>query len=188
MKRLSLVFTLLLAAGYVSADVVTLTNGDRLTGTVDSISGGHVLLSTDYAGHVPIKIDAIAELTTEATFDVATEQGKISGNFVVANGVQSVVGEEASTEIALASVQSAGQNNLTLGTFGSEWATRADLAANVSNGNTDTEQFSTLFETKLKRDTVEHSLTLLITSEEAEDVKTKDELDLDYGYKRFLSF
>lgn len=188
MKRLSLLLILWLAAGYVSADVVILTNGDRLTGTVDSISGGHVLLVTDYAGDVPIKIDAIAELTTEASFDVdTTEQGKISGNFVVANGAQSVVSEEASTDIALASVQSAGQNNLALGVFGSEWTTRADLAAKVSNGNTDTEQFTTLFESTLKRDTVQHSLSLLITSEEAEEEKTKDELDLDYGYKRFIS-
>ena len=187
MNRLSLVVLLWSAAGYVSADVVVLTNGDRLTGTVDSISGGHVLLMTDYAGHVPIKLGAIAALSTEASFDVATEQGEVVGRFVAADGAQSVVSEDVSIEIALASVRTAGQDNLALSTFAPEWTTRADLAMKISNGNTDTQQYSTLFETRLKRETVEHSLSLLITSEEAEEEKTKDELDLDYGYKRFIS-
>jgi putative salt-induced outer membrane protein YdiY len=186
-KRLSLFLTVWLAAGYVSADVVVLTNGDRLTGTVDSISGGHVLLSTDYAGHVPIKLDAIAELTTEASFNVRTEQGRVVGKFMATDGAQTVVSEDISTDVALASVKTAGQDKLALATFAPEWTTRADLAAKISNGNTDTEQFTTLFETKLKQETVEHSLSLLITSEVAEEEKTKDEFDLDYGYKRFIS-
>jgi len=39
-------------AGPALADVVNLTNGDRLTGTVDSISGDNLVLDTEFADRV----------------------------------------------------------------------------------------------------------------------------------------
>ena len=169
------------------ADVVVLNNGDRLTGTVDSVSGGRVLLMTDYAGGVPIKVEAIAELITDQTFDISVGDDRLDGQFDVIDGVQVLTTEAGSQPVALADVNRAGQNNLSLTRLAPEWTARATLAANISNGNSDTENYSTLVEAGLKQDSVEHAISLLITDETSEDVKVKDELDLDYSYKRFVS-
>ena len=72
----------LLGTASVYADTVLLNNGDRLTGKVDSISGGHVLLITEYAGGVSIDLAAVAELSTEEAFDVEVGDVSTNGKFV----------------------------------------------------------------------------------------------------------
>ena len=42
------------------ADVLTLNNGDRISGTVDSVTGGRLLMKTDYAGDLSVDLAAIA--------------------------------------------------------------------------------------------------------------------------------
>jgi len=188
MKGINFVFaTLILACASSWADTVVMKNGDLISGTVDSISSGHVLLNTDYAGHVTIKLDAIAELTTEAAFDVTAAAGESNGQFVVADGVQMVQTDSGAQPIDVATVSSAGQNNLGLAAFAPEWSSRADLAATLSNGNTDTENYSALIESTFKKGNVEHGVRLQTVSEEVNEETTKDEFDLDYSYKRFLS-
>ncbi|MEM9623758.1 MAG: DUF481 domain-containing protein [Pseudomonadota bacterium] len=177
----------LLGTASVYADTVLLNNGDRLTGKVDSISGGHVLLITEYAGGVSIDLAAVAELSTEEAFDVEVGDVSTNGKFVVSDGQQSLAADDSVVSVDLGQVASAGQSNLGLPGFTSEWSSRADLSAIISSGNSDTESYNTLIESILKRANSEHSLTLLISQEEAEGETTKDQLDLDYGYKRFLS-
>ena len=187
MKYPSFVLGALLFVSYATADVVVLKNGDRLTGTVDSVSGGQVLLTTEYAGHVSIKQDSIAELVTKEKFIITTAADKVEGVFAMQDGEQVLKSGEAGQPLSLASVHTAKQDKLSLTTLARQWSTRADLAADVSNGNTDTEKYSTLVESRYKRGLVEHSLSLRTASEKAEDETTKDEMDLDYGYKRFLT-
>jgi len=162
-------------------------NGDRVSGTLDSISNGHILLETEYAGHVTIKLDAVVELTTDKAFDVATATGESNGNFAIADGVQVLETDDGIRSVDLAAVSTASQSKLSMAAFAPEWNSRAGLAATVSNGNSDTERFSTLIESTYENDKVEHSLTLHIKKEEAEEETTKDEFDLDYLYKRFLT-
>ena len=57
----------------------------------------------------------------------------------------------------------------------------------ISNGNSDTASYNTLIESAYKSGNVEHNVSLLVSKEEAEEETTKDTLDLDYGYKRFVS-
>ena len=187
MKRLVLITIALLLSPLATADVVLLKNGDRMSGTVDSVAGGNVLLITEYAGSVAIAVDAIAEVTTEGAFDISIGDSDFSGQFAVVDGAQVVVAEGQSQPVALADVTRAGQNNLGIVSFARDWKSRVDLAAQVSNGNTDTQNFSVLAESSLKQDNVEHLLTLLVLNEEAEGIKTKEQLDLDYLYKRFVS-
>ena len=187
MKYLVLITTALLLSVGAAADVVLLKNGDRLSGTVDSVAGGNVLLVTEYAGSVAIAIDAIAEMTTDSAFDVTIGDQKVNGQFAMVDGSQALVADGQSQSVALTDVSRAGQNNLTLVSLGNEWASRADLAAQVSNGNTDSQNYSILAESSLKQDTVEHLLTLLVQNEESEGVTIKEQLDLDYLYKRLVS-
>ena len=187
MKRLVLITIALLLSPLATADVVLLKSGDKMSGTVDSVSGGNVLLITEYAGAVAIAIDAIAEVTTEGSFDVFIGESSVNGQFAVVDGAQVLVADGQSQAVALADVTRAGQNNLSIVSFAREWKSRADLAAQVANGNTDTQSFSVLAESSLKQDNVEHLLSLLVLNEEAEGFTTKEQLDLDYLYKRFVN-
>lgn len=187
MKRLVLITIALLLSPLVTADVVVLKSGDKMSGTVDSVAGGNVLLITEYAGAVAIAIDAIAEVTTEGSFDVFVGEDSVNGKFAVVDGAQVLVTDGQSQPVALSDVTRAGQNNLGIVNFAREWKSRADLAAQVANGNTDTQNYSVLAESSLKQDNVEYLLTLLISNEEAEGITTKEQLDFDFLYKRFVS-
>ncbi len=70
MSRLSLSFicaAILLGGAHsaAQADVLTLKNGDRLTGTVLRKEGGTVVLRTAYAGEVKVQWSELAGITTE---------------------------------------------------------------------------------------------------------------------------
>jgi len=58
------------------ADQVTLKNGDRLTGTVVKSDGKTLLLHTDAADDVTLKMDAIQDIKTDAQLHVTLKDGK----------------------------------------------------------------------------------------------------------------
>jgi len=57
-------------------DVITLSNGDRITGEIVSLSRGRLELKTDDAGTIDIEWDNIAKVETPRQFDVATSSGR----------------------------------------------------------------------------------------------------------------
>ena len=56
---------LLLCAVAVQADVLVMDNGDRITGRLDSISGGKAIFDTSYAGRIWVEMANIRSLETE---------------------------------------------------------------------------------------------------------------------------
>ncbi len=171
------------------ADVVHLKNGDRLSGTVDSIDGKRVVLQTDVAGKVVLKMSSVESIETEESFDVKLKSGtKTTGRFAVDAGSQTIEAEaQAPLPVVLEEIKSAGQDNIAFVNLGSDWSTRLDLAAAISTGNSETESFNTVLESKLTRGRSEHGLYARISSEESENEKTKDQFDVKYGYKRFFA-
>jgi putative salt-induced outer membrane protein YdiY len=61
---------------FLTADQVTLKNGDRLTGTVVKSDGKTLVLHTDAAGDVTIQFDAVAEIRTDQELHVGLKDGK----------------------------------------------------------------------------------------------------------------
>jgi putative salt-induced outer membrane protein YdiY len=186
-KRVLALLAVLPFTSQITADVVILKNGDRITGTVDSISVGRVLVKTEYAGNVPIALGAVAELVTDEAFNISTDGGRLEGRFVTQNGQTMIATADGVRGVDVTTISRAGQNNLALTALGADWSSRADLSAIISNGNSDTQSLNTLIESVYKKDKVQHSVSLLVAEEEAEGVTTKDQLDLDYLYKRFVS-
>lgn len=125
----------------VQADVLHLKNGDRLSGEVDSIVGGKVVLKTEFAGTLTVKQDAIAHLESDKTFELRRNgSDSIKGQFAVTDNAQEFRVEGGGLEtIDLAGIASARQNNLGLRDLGSDWANRFDAGVSISTGNTDTE-------------------------------------------------
>jgi len=57
-------------------DIVTLRNGDRITGEVVSVSRGRLEFKTDDAGTIDIEWDKVAELEAGRLFEVETSAGR----------------------------------------------------------------------------------------------------------------
>ena len=186
-------FTLLsllaMPGGSVLADTVALKNGDRLTGEVDSISGGRLLLDTDYAGRLPIRLDAIESVTSPAEFHVRLRGGGyVEGKLAAKGSAQYLLATDGESQaLDLAGIASAGRRGDALGDLASGWSTQADLSASVSSGNSDTEAVNLLVQSTLALDGTIHDWMLLIGREEAEGVRVREQLDFDYGYKRFFA-
>jgi hypothetical protein len=66
-------------------DVVTLNNGDRLTGEILSLSRGRIELKTDNAGTIEIEWDKIASLVSRHQFTVTLTDGTLLVGSLEAN-------------------------------------------------------------------------------------------------------
>jgi len=76
-------FLLLQTANPCRADEVVMKNGDRIQGTVVSLSQGKLVFKTLYAGQINISWDQVAKLTTDEPMEVSlgddkTEIGKLT--------------------------------------------------------------------------------------------------------------
>jgi putative salt-induced outer membrane protein len=74
--ELLLVISLVAFSSFLFADQVTLKNGDRLTGTVVKSDGKTLVLHTDAADDVTLKMDAIQDIKTDAELHVTLKGGK----------------------------------------------------------------------------------------------------------------
>ena len=171
------------------ADTVVLKNGDRLTGEIDSISGGRLLLETEYAGRIPIGLEAVESVASPAAFHVRLRGGGyLQGKFAVADAQQHLVSEDdVAHPLELADIANAGRQGDELAALVSGWNTQADLSASVSSGNSETESVNLLVQSTLNLDWSAHDWTLLLGREEADGVRSREQLDFDYGYKRFIA-
>lgn len=176
-------------AATLQADVVHFVNGDRVSGTVHSVSGGKVVLDTQHAGRILIALAGVSAIEAETGFDLRLRDGTaVRGSFrIEESGEGVVVSDTADLVFPLKQVYSAGQNRLLVPSFTRDWASRIDLSIAISQGNTDTASYNTLMETVLQHERSTHRASLLVSKEEADDVRTKDQLDVDYGYRRFIS-
>jgi putative salt-induced outer membrane protein YdiY len=57
----------------------------------------------------------------------------------------------------------------------------------LADGNSSTEAFNVLLEVDYQDELNAHLVTALLAREEGEGLLTRDQLDIDYGYKRFLT-
>jgi len=174
------------------ADTVTLKNGDRLSGQVDSLSGGRLLLDTDYAGRLLVRVKAIESVTADGEFQVRMRRGeRLVGSLQAEQGAQRLLpADGGSLPLALDQVQSASRASRAgdaLASLARGWSTRSDLSVSVSSGNSETEAVNLLVQSSLALKRTVHDATLLIGREEADGVRVREQLDLDYGYKRFLN-
>lgn len=181
-------FVTLLVCGSVQADTISLTNGDRLTGSLTGVSGGKAIFETSYAGSLSIDLGEVAHIVTDQAFDIRTPGGVVYGSFAVgAEGQEIVTSDDRVVSVPAEEIAEASQNRLALVENTHEWSNRADIGLVISNGNSDTRNLNTLVESTYKKALVQHHASLKLANEEAEEETTKDQIDLDYGYKRFIS-
>ena len=180
MFRILLLIGGLCASAAASADVIVMTNGDKLTGRLDSIGDGVAILETTYAGSLSLDLNQIQALRTQTPFLVRLASGVTEGFFINEQG-QQVQTLDWTVGIKRADIRSA-TPSLNGATEGSrQWGARLDLALSLADGNTTAEASNVLLEADYAVGSQEHSVTALIAKEEGEGLVTKDHLDIDYG-------
>ncbi len=70
------------AMAHAKTDVITVDNGDQLTGAIDSMTAGKLSLDTDYAGTIQIKWRDVHQIDSRYLYEVRLEDGeRIYGRF-----------------------------------------------------------------------------------------------------------
>ena len=143
---LALHFTSLLCA-----DQVLLHNGDRLTGTIDSLSKGKLAITTAYAGKIEIEWGQISSLTMEEKRQIEFADGfeEIGTISPSRPGVVKIVtqsGKQSDTQLALIEAISAAPSaDAPKSGLLSNWKGTADLGITVTRGNIDSDNYSLHF-------------------------------------------
>jgi hypothetical protein len=70
------------AWSHAKTDLITVTNGDQITGAVNSMSAGKLSVSTSYAGTVNIKWREIKQIESRYLYEIRLDDGeRIYGRF-----------------------------------------------------------------------------------------------------------
>ena len=178
---------LLSCAVAAHADLLVMDNGDRITGRLDSITGGKAIFDTPYAGRIWVEMADIRTLETEEAYAVRLDDRVIEGTFAGTGDLQQLIGPEQATIVNWTRVRSATQSRNAFTRFTAGWGSHLDLALSLADGNSSTEAFNVLLEVDYQDELNAHLVTALLAREEGEGLLTRDQLDIDYGYKRFLT-
>jgi len=92
-----------MSAGAVAhADVVTLKNGDRLSGTIVTSDAKTLVLKTEYADAVTIKWDFVQQIESSQPLYVGTKGGQVVIGPVTTSGDKLVMATKESGSVAVA--------------------------------------------------------------------------------------
>lgn len=156
MKRLFYLVAILLisvfAAQSLSADSLTLKNGDHLSGTITAMDGHKIALKTDAAGEIKIKWSAVQALTSDKPLYVATPEKQTITGTVALEGSDLVVHTSTSGDVRIPvdqitiirteSQQQAYEKSLHPSLL-SHWAGGVNVGFALARGNSDTTNLNT---------------------------------------------
>ena len=91
--------------GVLSADIVTLTNGDRLTGIVRRVSDGKLTLQSNLAGTVQIAWSDVREIEADADFSVLTAHGQRLDGRLTLEGARVVIAQPSREPVHIPSAE-----------------------------------------------------------------------------------
>lgn len=132
---------------------VVLLNQDRITGRIVSVTAEELVIETSYAGRITIRREAIERFTSREPLEVWFKTGKREAARVEADGTALRVGGR---EIQWADVEKLQVPPAPEGPpegFFAGWEGNADLAYNISRGNTNLEHFGVHFGLNRRRPT-----------------------------------
>lgn len=154
LRKIEILIALLGVSTLLFADQVTLKNGDRLTGTIVKSDGKTLVLHTDAADDITLKMDSVQEIKTENELHVTLKDGKTAvgpvttseGKLAIATKSQGTV--EAPTEdvtlIRNDAEQAAYEKSQHPGLMHG-WQGGTNLGFSVARGNSQTENLALAF-------------------------------------------
>lgn len=141
-KILLLCFVNFLSVALCNADLITLANGDRITGAIKSSDGTNLTIKTDYAGDLTVKMSAIKSITSDQPLYVTSKDGQAL--------VGTVSTTDSKVEVATTSAGTVGVAKDSVLTMRSKseqaavgaWGGFLDSGLSLSRGNSDTTNFT----------------------------------------------
>ena len=81
-----LILTAMNVWSHAKTDVVTVSNGDRITGAMTEMTSGKLSVSTSYAGTISVKWREVSQIDSRYVYEVRLEDGeRIYGRFAASN-------------------------------------------------------------------------------------------------------
>lgn len=188
----SVLLVLYLAPCLAQAGHIWLRNGDRVEGEFAGMDAQHIQWASSLLGELKIERKQLRGFSSNKRFDVDFGGGGLGRLknclFAYAPGVgQWLHCDEDSTMVSsLGAVSSVAEY---LPPRGEEMSITGlvHLTADSSSGNTDSETYKFGADTRIRMDSVRHSIGVKYDTERTSNLKSKDERRLDYQYDYFIS-
>ena len=147
--RIQIAVSLILALAMPAlADQITLKNGDRISGAIVKADGKQLVLKTDYAGDVTVKLDAIQNISSTGDLHVGLKDGKTLVGPVTTSGAQVIVAtkvggpaEAPRSSVAELQQQAAYEKSLHPG-LREGWTGNLNLGLALTRGNSETKSLN----------------------------------------------
>ena len=173
------------------ADLITLNNGDRITGTLLEQTKDELVLDTGYAGKLKIKRSAVASLTTDQPLRFELQDGQQLDGMLVTDDQGKLLVQTQDGVTAPVETLSAISSITPIPPAGPppwEWRGNVTVGGETKTGNTETDKLNvnarTVVEQKeLNRFTVDAALE----REESQNTLTKEQYLLGGKYDRFFN-
>jgi len=184
------VFVLVAGSLFISlahADLVVMKNGDRITGEIQEIWDGDVVIEPEYDDDVNISIslDNVAYIESEREFEIELADGrdviaKLSGRG--AGGKQLIEIDGQRTSVTYDQLEQLDEIEDYY-----DWDSRIDFNFAMNKGNTDSVNAKLYGDTNLKLGDHRHIADLTITREEQDSATTRESDLLRYNYNWLFS-
>ncbi len=176
------------AALTARADLVTLTNGDRISGSVESLADGKLSFATDWAGSIQISWDAVAALESDQTFAVKTKQGDVySGSLRKVESTLRVRADETTKTLDAPDVAAIAQPGQPEPGFLKQLEGGVDFGYSLVRGNSNTTQSSFTANADYERPEYKVQSKIVSILSEPEQGPGTSRHTLDTRYDRFWS-
>ncbi len=161
------------------ADVIVMKNGDRITGEVKKVRDGKLYIDPAYAGELAVDLAEVASVDAEATFEIEMRDDReIDAQLVVSeSGEQALIVDEVTVPVMLEDIKEMEEPEDFF-----DWESRTDLNADVSKGNTDSENYRLQSQAMVKHGRNRHTANLQLDREKTDGVTTKEQEEFGYLY------
>ena len=172
------------ASGQGRTDVVTLANGDRITGEVTKLERGQLEFKTDDAGTLYLEWDKVAGVVTTRTVEVVTADGRRFLGSLGAAAARSiaVVGADASVSLQMTEVSIIRQ-------IGRSFWSNVDGAVDAGFSYTRSSgvaQLNLNWETIYRQPAAQSRLSASVTQTKKDDDADRDDrASLEASYRRY---
>ena len=174
----------------LSADILVMQNGDRLTGKVVKKEGDVLTFESSFAGRVEVKWDHVKELTTEASVRVVLDDGQVSECPLLVKAGPAAAHEKNTDLTALpctpSDIDMINPEPWKLGE-GWQFSGRVNLSLKYERGNTDKDEFDLDGSVTLRSLNNRLGIAGELESDSSKDVQTKDKWMVEGRYNRFLN-
>lgn len=170
------------------ADTVWLKNGDKLTGSIELVDGGKLLLKTDYAGSITLDLHKVATLESER--ELLVKQDDFTGERAkslkpAGEGQVELVNGEAPKVVALSSIAQILPPKPLVQDL--RWSGNIDFSADYKQAESDVKDYDIDLATQARHGAWRHSFGVEYDHELKDDEKKTDRTELDYDLDRFLT-